>query len=372
MAAIGRGGVSSAANPQLSFYVVMPSGVLVDGVPVAPGLLAEPSALSFAIFDISTDEKRMAPVQVFPSSGTHPVDLTADRVSRGRYAAAWACPADEPVGAHEIRWTLTLVDGGEAVTFQREFDVLTALGPGMRPGYALIAAMREEGVTVEHVSDARLWRLIGEATRYIEMTTHRFFAPRRMTLLLDGHGSRKLNISHPIVGIESVLVGSTPSVDITDALRIYNRHVTMGMLSPDDREAPRIELLLEQGYVGGGYGYSFPNVAFSSGYFPNGTQNVQVTGVFGYTDSDGLGGAGVTPGPISEVTKMLVMRKLPKLTEGEERFEAAHRHRLTSERTREQSYTLAAAKAGQGGFTTDWEIDQILEAYCAPIGIAST
>lgn len=380
MTAIAQGGSSSAANPLLDFYAVMPTGIVVDGAAMRPGVLVAPSALSFAIYDISDDAKRVAPVQVFPGAGMHAVDLDADKVGTGHYAAAWDCAADEALGAHEIRWTVTLVAGGPAVTFRREFDVLAGV-PGLRQrGYALVSELRDEGVTIQQVSDARLVRLIDEASRYVDRVTRRFFEPRQMTLVLDGRGGRELGLNHPIVALESVATidatGAVIPVDLA-AVRVYNRHLTAGLLSPDDRDAPRLEMVLDTPMLVGAPGYYYPSEVYCSGSFPRGTQNVQVTGVFGYTDpDDARGSAGDTPAAIREAVKLLVMRRLPKLSDSDGRFEATQRHRIVSERTREQQYQLAPQGGANGGprgsFTTDWEIDQLLEAYCAPLELAST
>lgn len=96
----------------------------------------------------------------------------------------------------------------------------------------------------------------------------------------------------------------------------------------------------------------------------DGYRNITVRGAFGYTEADGSP-AGRTPELIRHVTKLLVMRELPLLTKQDRREDAQRRWRLTSERTRDQSYTLAALRLS-GEFTGDPEIDTLLAAFARP------
>jgi hypothetical protein len=65
------------------------------------------------------------------------------------------------------------------------------------------------------------------------------------------------------------------------------------------------------------------------------------------------------------VTKLLALRELPRMTDVDRREDAQRRWRLTSERTRDQSYTLEALPL-TGAFTSDPEIDNILVAFVRP------
>jgi hypothetical protein len=59
------------------------------------------------------------------------------------------------------------------------------------------------------------------------------------------------------------------------------------------------------------------------------------------------------------------MRELPLLGHVDAREDAQRRFRITSERTRDQSYTLEALRL-HGAFTGDPEIDNILAAFSRP------
>jgi hypothetical protein len=225
--------------------------------------------------------------------------------------------------------------------------------------YATVADLRAEGVTEAAASDARLAALIALAGAYIERMTGRFFEPRAQTLRLDGTGGRVLPLGHPIVSVEAVFVDSSPfspgdlAVD-PSAYRVYNRHLTEGLLLPDDRDNPRIELL--------GGDEPFPGVGRLG--WPRGQQNIEVRGVFGYTEPDGSP-TGRTPELIRHVTKLLVLRELPRMTDLDRREDALRRWRITSERTRDQAYTLDALRL-YGAFTGDPEIDTILVTFVRP------
>jgi len=98
--------------------------------------------------------------------------------------------------------------------------------------------------------------------------------------------------------------------------------------------------------------------------WPRGQQNVEARGVFGYTEPDGSP-TGRTPELIRRVTMLLVLRELPLLGDVDAREDAQRRFRLTSERTRDQSYTLEALRL-HGAFTGDPEIDNVLVAFMRP------
>ena len=92
-----------------------------------------------------------------------------------------------------------------------------------------------------------------------------------------------------------------------------------------------------------------------------GVQNVVINGLFGYTDPDGSP-TGRTPELIRHVTKLLVLREIPTMTDTSQREDRQKRWRIVSERTRDQGYNLDPLHA-HGGFTGDPAIDAILAAY---------
>jgi len=347
------------------------SPVLITWIVDAFGRLCAPDSLAWTIYDVSTDEKDMSPVQV----ATDTVDLEADRVSEGCYAVAWTVPSG--TGRRRITWSATVTgidqEGNEATkthTWSRDFDVLT--GASHQPGYCLVSDMRAEGVAEARVSDAWLVKRIWDASNYIDRVTGRWFGPRACEWKIDGNWKPELRIEAPIIGIETMRVFGDGVVG-DDLFKVYNRHLS-GLLAPDDRNAPKVEFFVSVAGLQGpiqplAYPYPISSAWMQARVWPKGTQNVTVSGVFGYTDPDGSP-EGCTPSEIVRVCKLLVMRNLPKMGRAQDRLEALNAHRVTSERTREQSYTMAAERMGTGAFTSDLEIDSVLEMYMRPLQIA--
>lgn len=364
MSLLARGQRSDGANPVLDLFTPT-RGVLVD-----------PPALTFQIFDVSDDDKRASPVQVFPGAAgaRAPVLITAtwpdgDKLGRGHFVARWTPAPTEAIGAHEIHWILPSTSGGPEQTVIEDFDVVAEVAGSSAAVYALVSDLRAEGVMAKDASDVRIARMIRLASQYIDRVTGRFFSPRAMTLTLDGSGRRSLLLGHPIIGIGDVKMFAGMFDDLAELpvipsfFRVFNRHLTQGLLDPDDREDPRLEFFHESDLLGV---HATPAAVLGLGalVWLTGVQNVIVDGVFGYTDPDGSP-AGRTPDLIRHVTKLLVMRELPAMADFAWREERRQRWRLTAERTRDQSYNLDLLRA-QGLFTGDPEIDAILVSFQRP------
>jgi hypothetical protein len=364
MPAIARGQSSDGTNPVLGLFTPA-RGVLTDAVEVA-----------FQIFDVSDDSKRANPVQVFPPAPDTraPVNIAelwpaGDKLGLGHVVARWSAPDDEALGAHEVRWFVRRTPGAVEQVVTVDFDVLAAGAGSHRSGYALVSDLRAEGVSPTEATDARLARLIHLASQYVDRMTGRFFEPRPMTLSLDGSGGRMLLLGHPVIAIRDATLLVAMPVEVGELpvtpgfFRIYNRHLTQGLLDPDDRENPRLEFFHESDLFGV---HSTPAASLGLGslVWLRGVQNVVVSGLFGYTDPDSSA-VGHTPDLIRHVTKLLVLREIPAMTDTAQREDRQKRWRILSERTRDQGYDLAPMRA-HGAFTGDSEIDAILVAYQRP------
>jgi hypothetical protein len=362
--AIARGHSSDGTNPVLELFT-----------PVR-GVLADAAEVAFQIFDVSDDGKRASPVQVFPfvSDTRAPVSSAeiwprGNKLGPGHVVARWSAPMDEALGAHELRWFVRSTPGATEQVVTVNFDVLAADAGSHRSGYALVSDLRAEGVSVTEATDARLARLIRLASQYVDRMTGRFFEPRPMTLTLDGSGGRMLLLGHPIIAVggATLLVAMPAQVGelpVTFSFfRVYNRHLTQGLLDPDDRENPRLEFFHESDLLGV---HSRPAAILGLGslVWLRGVQNVIVNGLFGFTDPDGTA-VGRTPDLIRHVTKLLVLREIPAMTDTAQREDRQKRWRIVSERTRDQGYNLEPLRA-QGGFTGDPEIDALLTAFQRP------
>jgi hypothetical protein len=332
------------------------------------GVLADATRVEFQIMSAGT---QLFPLLVDTRAEVNIEALCpdGDKLGTGMYVARWSPAADAPTGPYEIRWFVRMAAASGEHAFTNRFEVLGSSNGISAGAYALVSDLRDEGVTVEQASDARLQRLIDLASRYVDRATGRFFTPRRQSLRVDGRGGRALLLSQPIIAVRAVEIfpavgfrGFSLPVD-TDFLRVYNRHLTEDLILPDDRDNPRLEFFHSEDFYGEQPArWGFPRL--DNLVWPSGPQTVLVDGVFGYTDPDGSP-SGRTPDLIEHVTKLLVMRELPLLADADGREDAQRRFRIISEKTRDQSYTLEPLR-GTGAFTGDPAIDTVLAGYCRP------
>lgn len=356
---LALGDVSSAATPLLVTYTG------------ADGVLAAPFALAFAIHCIANES--VAPVQVYPDlpATRAEVDLEVDAIRTGVYAAAWTAPTtdDATLGRYRITWYCTQAEGGAETRWEEDFELLAQrFGPAV-PRYALVCDVRDEGVTVAAASNRRVLDALAIAGDLAETWTGRRFRPEHKVIKIDGVTTTALLVREPICLIESVLYdGDVTPVDPT-TYRVYNRHLTQGLLSPDDREAPQIEYVRRTGR--GALADIYPVYPLVSGFndlaFPrvSRAQEVQLSGVFGYTDRDGSP-VGATPRALRRAVVLMALRELPKQgVHTDKAFDARYGGRVTSHRTREQTITWEARKASDqiAPFTGDPAIDAILLSY---------
>lgn len=359
MEVVRRNDVSNTTTPLLVFYNVV-GGLLAD--------IDATGQLQYIIYDVSTETNQASPVQVYPTSGRASVNLTADRLSVGRYVALFTVPSTEAYGRHEIRWFLTPKAGDGERTIRKEFDVIPDLSGISGAHYCSMSDMRDEGLASSEVSDVRLVKVINRASRFIDRVTGRFFEPRYQSLLVDGSGGRAMDLNEPIIGIQEVhlyVSNYAPDGYLLDntLFTVYNRHLSQGLFDPDDRESPRIEYLHYNDLMGA-YSRYAPTPYHMYNTFSIGTQNVKVIGVFGYTEPDDSPW-GKTPEQLAHACKLLCVREFPKLTDYDQREDRKWRWRVTSERTIDQSISYDSEKM-RGAFTGDPEIDLILASFVRP------
>lgn len=229
--------------------------------------------------------------------------------------------------------------------------------------YATLQDLRDAGMTAQQLPDPKAQAALDLASRYIDRMTGRWFEPRTQTIRLDGHGTPTLFLGAPIIAITQVVAGTghnlagVPPISLTNVV-VYNRHL-QGLTSPDDREDPRLVLEGTEYWVGGPTHWGGPQ-EYVGAKWPRGRQNIEVQGSFGYTDYDGTA-TGKTPDLIKRACVLIALRFAPAPASAGYQ-DAIARHRLLSERTRDQSYQLAALLT-QGAWTGDPEIDGILAGY---------
>jgi len=241
--------------------------------------------------------------------------------------------------------------------------------------YCNIQDLRDEGLTAAAADDNRVRKAIGLATRYIERITGNWFYPRERTFILDGIGKNVQFLRHPIVMIEETKILSDLNDEFltieTPDLYVYNRHLTQGLLSPDDRNSPRIEIR------------DFSTAAFY--YFAKGKQNVQVKGIFGWTELQPGAYAGETeegsqipvnygtvPDLIRHAAVLLSLREIALKTDLDELEDWRKRWAVTQQKTEDQTITFGTqALTAKGAYTGDSEIDDILDAHSVPTMVGS-
>lgn len=338
MISIAKGQTLSTTGTVLDVFLTDPS--------LGDALLRDPVALSFALYLEAGD-------QIYPSSDIEDVDLVADKLGKGHYCATFLVPAGAPVGPAKICWAYEMPSGFEGeIVVPVEIVSSTSL---IRSGYSGISDVRAEGVLPYEAGDDRVSRSIFSASQLIERITERWFMPRHCTFTIDGTGNRVLDLPAPIIAIESVTValdGSFAGLEPMDptGFRAYARHVTEGMVEEDDRQCPR--LVLDDCSVLARVGVDF-------GVWPRGRKNIQVQGVFGYTDYDGSP-TGKTPELIREVCTTVAIARTEKIA-----LRSPASGPVTMEKTRDQEIQYSDAGLG-GAFTGDSEIDMLLESFRRP------
>lgn len=361
MAHLARGASSTPANPLLQIWTPA-SGLLVD---------PDPGSLKFTITDVHTEDLECDPATVIPLTT---VDLSAHRIGtgHGQFAATFDMPVDAAIGAHEISWSWTYKS--QPFSYNERFDVLPGVPRRIgHAGYCLVSDLRAHGFDEASLSNVRALKLIADQSSYIDKVCERVFSPRMMDLRLDGSGSRVLLLDQPIIALASLLIHEDVLSLEQDNVRevvICNRHI-YGMVDPDDRVAPRLELPDP---------FPLPDEIFFQGWmsarvplrfaFSRNSQNVRVRGLFGYTDPDGSP-IGKTPNDIRKATILLAVRNMSLLSDPDADFDAKFKNRVTQMVTRDQQIQFSDKGLGEGAYTSDIEIDRLLDQYRRPMRIYS-
>jgi hypothetical protein len=344
--ALAIGVTPSASNPILDLWVL------------ASGLPADASAVTFDIWDLTTG----VPVHVTgPTAATH--------LTTGRYLAPWTGAGT--AGRKRVIWSVT-PSTGPAYAQQYDFDLLVAGLSQKGPAYALLADVRDEGYTSTVVSDIRALTVIRKVSMFIERWTRRFFEPRYMTIDLDGARGPSQFVQDPIIALVSAAVDGA-LVDPT-SYQVFNRHIAEGLTNPDDRDNARVTFQRITRTISQVDSQDRP--FFNKQVWWPGPRNVELIGLFGYTDPDPDLQVGVTPELIKHAALLLFEREYRPMSDGDGRQDAQNAFRVTSIRTRDQSITYGKDRSdlvtqGAAEFTGDPAIDDIIAQYMAPMFIGS-
>jgi hypothetical protein len=164
---------------------------------------------------------------------------------------------------------------------------------GTTRGLVSLAEARAAGIASGDADDATLTRRLLSAERWVEAATGQWFEPRAATYNLRGSGREVLRIAVPIIAAEALyLAGETTALAETQWLAHTSRTY------PDDRDAPRIELITP--WRSGQRLFSR-----SPGLFDKGVEPHKLVGTLGYIESDGM-----PPGPIVDAIVAVTKRDI--------------------------------------------------------------
>lgn len=340
---------SSASNPRLLFFCR------------SAGLLVDPHEATYQIDDIRDPSSGASNLQAETA-----LDLVANKVADGVFAIPTGDTSGWNTGTHRVAIRYRLTNSGRQYTQPLFFEMLSSgdfIDGSSYVGYVSTRRLYQDGIFVlSGKAPESLHLAISQASQQIDNWLGRWFEPRYTSLRLDGKSYPNFQFDTPIIAMQKVELawreGESFKYDEVEAgsFEVYNRHLD-GLLTPDDRDNPRVALLPE-------YSVLTPSVYVASGQWPPGHQNLVLTGVFGYTDPEPQSDRtliGQTPLALSRVVIALVSRALEDPTYSS--IAAANPGSVKSYRTRDQSISFhgdASSSTSWGGWTGDPLLDQAL------------
>ena len=212
--------------------------------------------------------------------------------------------------------------------------------------YATTSDVEDHGLALADDTD-RISELLDRATEFIDRVTGQWFEKKTLTLKFDGDGTEVLDLPVPVIAVTSLGIisklGTVASIIPAGNYIVYNR------LRPDDRKDPHIY--------------------YANGILPEGFQNIEVIGDFGYVDvldrtelfnNDYT--KAIVPLDIKRVCILLVLREQQDLSDVNAQ-EDKKRGFLLKEETDGHSYELSPVMFRKGIITGDRAIDEILLSY---------
>lgn len=238
-------------------------------------------------------------------------------------------------------------------------------------GYCSLQDVRDQGYAASAYADDLVYRAINKASNMIDRICRQWFDPRFMFVSLNGRDHDSLFLSVPIITVMQIQIDEQNLA--LDDFVIYNRHLTHGIAQPDDRANPMIA-----------WGDGRTNIdirrLYGGGTFAKARKSIRVAGIFGYTDiGAGYMGEtvvhnqiplsyGETPTALIEACLRLTIKYMVPLEDGDD---MNNKHRVKSEKTRDQSYTLGEGSESDNsyGMTGIIQVDKILQMYPPPLDL---
>jgi len=246
------------------------------------GWLYDPETVEFRILD------QTGVTNVYPAAPSTYEDITLT----GAYSTGiWYAPG----GPDGTSWDLT-VDTRYVCEFRHResataswvvsrlsFDVVADLFQMAYRSYISPKEVRDNGITVAQLSNARLAILIPRAIQLIERATRQPFRPVLVDAMLDGNHSPLMQLPIPIIGLEDVYMNGEDTATEHDWLAVYNGANPF----QDDRKNPRVKFRNSVVYSSSVPIWERPSDMNAVARFVAGNKNQRVIGVFGYLEEDG-------------------------------------------------------------------------------------
>jgi len=370
---IARTEVNSCEKPIVWFMYQNPN----------TGFLEDVFALDYEIWDASTPLLELNPALVQPIEAVPLEDCPLGaKLGIGRYAPTFSPQINWSLGTHYIRWYWKTGPTAPTQTANQYFRVTDEqYGPNV--GYVSIDDLLAAGLVIADVDGGlpRVRVLLRRASEFIDQVTKRHFCPEFREFRKNGLGGPRLILRESVMSIEDVQIVPNDTYgdflsDINtdfyfytpDQVYVFNRWLRYNLREPDDRDTPMLELSY----------WSRPAGAYYS--FPDGSQDVQVRGVFGYMDWDGSP-LGKVPAQIEFVAALLVNHYIPPALPpdgGGDQQNPQQGIFVKKERTRDQEITYGGwgfdgGGNGNGGvgnqdapYTGVIQIDRILQQMQLP------
>lgn len=173
-------------------------------------------------------------------------------------------------------------------------------------GYAVLAHVKEDlaGVGTTTALDAVLQRAIEQVSREFDRSTVRQFYSSVETIYLSGNGERRLYVGRDLLGVTSLKVAGTLNQPTSFEYTLSSgADYTLWPRNAASRGEPYRAIELN------------PNGQFAA--FPEGVDNVQLAGVFGYSQEVEATGQTVQNNPLSSGGTTLTLTSTAGISPGD-------------------------------------------------------
>ncbi len=241
--------------------------------------------------------------------------------------------------------------------------------------YATVAGMRDVGYAATLYTNDAMRTAIQRAERFVERITGNVFIPQQRSFRVDPRPSLTptLLLDVPIIQIDAVTIveyvddGTSSIYDYLEVyeisvadVKVYNRHLTQGLVNPDDRDSPRLHLIVD--------------------HWGNERQSVKLDGWFGYTElgidetpaetADGSQiptSRGETPDLVVRAVELLLPRFLASPADQDDYEESLRWRHVERYKARDQEIKYSPGSTLTGGITGDADVDAFLEHFLSPV-----